>query len=245
MPVPLPQSDPVLIREHVYRDTGALDAVLRRDTLANFKPTSEAGLGTFTYHLVDMGSIFEPSAPSSGDTTHHTPVHALWDRTGALVKGYLDTNTDTDTAILAFIAGLLLYALYTFFTPATAAGAAKRHIFNPHGVSSSSKRLYMDIEADAGMTPVRNFGYHDHDPDLDLSLKLNSRIKLSSLFNKNSNGEDTGAGGAIDLSPTVVSDGFVSSGPTTPAGIDYSKLTILRSDLDMETDLLKNRLRID
>lgn len=58
MAVPLPQYDPVLMREHLFRDTNQLEAVLSKDS-DTFRPVKEAGLGLFNYRLVNVDSVSE------------------------------------------------------------------------------------------------------------------------------------------------------------------------------------------
>lgn len=58
MAVPLPQYDSVLMREHLFRDTNQLEAVLSKDT-DTFRPVKEVGLGLFNYRLVNIDSVSE------------------------------------------------------------------------------------------------------------------------------------------------------------------------------------------
>lgn len=56
MPLPQPEYDTILMREHLFRDTGNLDIVLQKDPIG-FKSINEVGLGTFSYKLVDLDSV--------------------------------------------------------------------------------------------------------------------------------------------------------------------------------------------
>lgn len=56
MPIPQPEYDTILMREHLFRDTGNLDIVLKKDPIG-FKSINEVGLGTFSYKLIDLNSI--------------------------------------------------------------------------------------------------------------------------------------------------------------------------------------------
>lgn len=64
MPVPLPESDTILMREHLFRNSKDVNVVLQEDPVS-FKAIEYVGLGSFNYKLVDMDTIYDENIKGS------------------------------------------------------------------------------------------------------------------------------------------------------------------------------------
>jgi hypothetical protein len=197
MTVPLPETDLVLIREHTYRDSGDLQVVLPSE-VNHFRPVSEAGLGTFNYRLVDMGSLFEV-----GTNNNQVEKSSLQTHMDDFTQ-HLEQVLCNDIAAMGFIVLLLIYVVYTCFTP-------KR---------KNKEKDDIDIDNEIDIHRYRTRLGKESYLDVDLESQRNS----ASLF---SNGDSANV-------YTFHSNDSSDGPSTPVAGADYSKLTVIGSALDTD-----------
>jgi hypothetical protein len=101
MPLPLPQYDTVLIREHLYRETQNLEVLIPKEikdsnvgTSSYFRSVDEIGLGLFNYDLVDLNSVSE-----DGKSLQH-PIKKFFNNIISILKNSLIILVIIPTALI-------------------------------------------------------------------------------------------------------------------------------------------------
>lgn len=218
MAVPLPQYDPVLMREHLFRDTHQLDAVLSDESNA-FRPIKEAGLGLFNYRLVKMDSVSENEGLRSVSFN---------DIIGGAIKF---TQTAIVDVLLLVLVVALVILLVSWLYPKY---SHKKKFLNKEKNDASDADLENQLSSSANSLESTQFEKAEYYARSSASSQINSDDTLPCLISSALNFPMTPTGSAVEKFRT----------PKTPTGMN-GIANYTRLPETVEGKLLMNRLRID